>query len=194
MDGTPKEGRSLMESLRRGCALRTCVKRLHSKARCDYFLRFRGFSHQEFPKGGFCEGGNLNNWGGASAQVAIINLVFFVIESYINSEIFTGIDAKLIIATTGARATPIIEIPPPSQNPPFGNPQSANLRARVCAQVLCVQKKKRRLAFVLLSPLRAKGFLCLYFSAILAERYGFSSRSCHMFQRFQFWFLSHLVP
>ena len=42
-----------------------------------------------------------------------------LIQSYINSIISQGFDARLIIAT-GARATPIIEI---SQKPPFGNPQ-----------------------------------------------------------------------
>ena len=50
------------------------------------------------------------------ALAAIINFAFFVrellIESSINSEIFTGIDAQLNIAT-GARMTPIIEVFPP---------------------------------------------------------------------------------
>ena len=54
------------------------------------------------------------------APVAIINFGFFVrgplIESYINSEILHGFDAKLSIAT-GARTTPIIEISPPHKNP-----------------------------------------------------------------------------
>ena len=40
-------------------------------------------------------GANLNNWGCVRATVPIINFAFFVrellVESYINSEIFTGI-------------------------------------------------------------------------------------------------------
>ena len=48
-----------------------------------------------FPKGGFCEGGKSQYLGWVRAPVAIINFAFFVrellIESYINSEIFTGI-------------------------------------------------------------------------------------------------------
>ena len=56
------------------------------------------------------------------APVAIINFTFFVrdllVESYINSEIFTGI---LIIAT-GARTTPIIEILSPLTKTPLWKP------------------------------------------------------------------------
>ena len=54
---------------------------------------------------------------GVRAPVAIINFAFFardlLIESYINSEIFTG-----------ARTTPIIEIPPPlHKTPPLQTPE-----------------------------------------------------------------------
>ena len=74
---------------------------------------------------GFLRGGEVSIIGVAHAPVAIINFAFFVqdllIESYKNSEILQGFDAKLIIAT-GARTTPIIGIPPLTQNPPFGNP------------------------------------------------------------------------
>ena len=47
-----------------------------------------------FSKGGFCEGGNLNNWGGARTGCNSSFGVFctgLLIESYTNSEIFTGI-------------------------------------------------------------------------------------------------------
>ena len=75
-------------------------------------------------------GGNLNNWGGARTGCNNYFCVFFfvrelLIESYINSEIFTGFDAKMIIAT-GARATPIIEISPPHKNPPLETPDIRN--------------------------------------------------------------------
>ena len=47
------------------------------------------------------------NWALVRAPVAIINFAFFVrellVESYINSEIFKGLDAKFIIATVRAR-------------------------------------------------------------------------------------------
>ena len=68
-----------------------------------------------FLKEGFLSGGEISIIGVVRAPVAIINFALFVrgllVESYRNSQIFTGIDAKLIIATI-ARTTPIIEIPP----------------------------------------------------------------------------------
>ena len=51
--------------------------------------------HWGFQRGVFARGENLNNWGGCAHGFAIINFAFFVrgflVESYINSEIFTGI-------------------------------------------------------------------------------------------------------
>ena len=65
------------------------------------------------------------------APVAIISFTFFVrellVESFLNSEIFTEIWRELIIAT-GARATPIIANSPlKTNNKPLGTPESFSI-------------------------------------------------------------------
>ena len=76
----------------------------------------------------FVRGVNLNNWGGARTCCNNSFCVFFardlLIESYINSEILQGFDATLIIATRYRCAHhPNCWDSPPSQKPPFENPQ-----------------------------------------------------------------------
>ena len=76
-----------------------------------------------FPKGGFCEGGKSQQLGRLRAPVAIINFAFFVrellVESYINSEIFTGIWREINCCNRCARDPNYWDLPP-SQKPPFG--------------------------------------------------------------------------
>ena len=63
--------------------------------------------------------------GVVRAPGAIINFAFFMrellVESYMNSEILTGISREVQYCSC-ARATPTIEVPPPLTKNTFGNP------------------------------------------------------------------------
>ena len=92
-----------------------------------------------FPKGVCARGVNRNSWGGARTGCNNQFYVFLCGTSLLNpieTQTFSqGFGAKLIIATS-ARTTPIIEIFPPSQNPPFGNPWSLFNRFKRCPKKL----------------------------------------------------------
>ena len=70
------------------------------------------------------------------ALIAIINFAFFLqellIESYIESEIFTGIGREINYCNRCAHPPQLLRSPPPpSQKPPFGNPSPLH------SQVVC---------------------------------------------------------
>ena len=85
-----------------------------------------------FQRGVFVRG-EISIIGVARTPVAIINFAFFVrgllIESYINSEIFTRLWRKINFCNRCAHHPSYWDFPP-SQKPPFGNPWKSELQAK----------------------------------------------------------------